>query len=80
MSFSRFSSRRSGAAKEELKLINIEFSSFQLLTNVSDRSFSANYIDVEKVDVTHDYIARIQEISLASESQSAEKNNETLER
>ena len=61
-------------------MINIEFSSFRLLTNVSDRSFSANYIDVEKVDVTHDYIARIQEISLASESQSAEKNNETLER
>jgi hypothetical protein len=80
MSFSRFSSRGSGAAKEELKLINIEFSSFRLLTNVSDRSFSANYIDVEKVDVTHDYSARIQEISLASESQSAEKNNETLER
>jgi hypothetical protein len=80
MSFSRFSSRGSRAAKEELKLINIEFSSFQLLTNVSDQSFSANYIDVEKVDVTHDYIARIQKISLASESQSAEKNNETLER
>ena len=37
-------------------------------------------IDVEKVDVTADYIARMKKIGFSSESQSAEKSNETFER
>ena len=80
MSFSRIASGDSQLANKDLKLININFSSFNLLTNIADDSFSANYIDVEKVDVTEDYIARIKEFGSSSESQSAEKSNETLER
>ncbi|MDA7906114.1 hypothetical protein N9B43_04355 [Mariniblastus sp.] len=80
MSFSRFSNLGSKSAKKELKLINIDFSRFQELTNLSDSSFRANYIDVEKVDVTEDYIARIKKFGFSSESQSAEKSNETFER
>ena len=73
MSFSRIASGDSQLANKDLKLININFSSFNLLTNIADDSFSANYIDVEKVDVTEDYIARIKEFGSSSESQSAEK-------
>ncbi len=80
MSFSRIPSRGSQLANQDLKLININFSSFNLLTNVADDSFKANYIDVEKVDVTEAYIARIKEFGSSSESQSAEISNETFER
>lgn len=80
MSFSRFSSRGNNLAKTELKLINIEFSKIEELTNLSDSSFKANYIAVEKVDVTEDYIDRIKKFGFLSESQSAEKSNETFER
>jgi hypothetical protein len=80
MSFSRFSSSGSNLTKKELKLINIEFSKIEELTNLSDSSFKANYIAVEKVDVTEDYIARIKKFGFLSESQSAEKSNETFER
>jgi len=78
MSFSRFPNRESQMANKEL--INIGFSRFQVLTDLSDDSFRAKYIDVEKVDVTADYIARMKKIGFSSESQSAEKSNETFER
>jgi hypothetical protein len=78
MSFSRFPNRESQMTNKEL--INIGFSRFQVLTDLSDDSFRAKYIDVEKVDVTADYIARMKKIGFSSESQSAEKSNETFER
>ena len=78
MSFSRFPNR--DRQSENRGLINIEFSRFHALANISDESFRAKYIDVEKVDVTEDYIARLKEIGFSSESQSAEKNTETIER